>query len=311
MARTAWKGAIEFGIVVFMVRLYLATELKGVAFHLLHASCGSRIQMKIWCPVHGAAITRAETVKGYEYATDECVSISDADLEAVPLKTVHAIEIEGFSAAAEVAPWARYAKQTYYVAPEPIGLRAASLLASVLAKRRLVAVCKVVLTNREHLALLDAVEGALMLTTVCWPDEVRPAAEAALPAVPLKPAERAMADQLVSAMTVPFDPAAYKDEYRAALTAVIERKVAGLAPAGSTTPQRAGTIVDLMAALEASVAAARAKAAASASAVSTTEPTARRARQRPSATAASIGSREAPPSPEPSARGGHRRRPAA
>lgn len=246
-----------------------------------------------------------DTQQGYEYAPDQCIPITDADLAAVPLKTVRVIEIERFVRRADIAAWSSFSRQAYYVTPDPVGLRAAALLAWVLAKRRLVAVCKVVLTNRESLSFLAPLDGALVLTTTCWPDEIRATTEVALPAVSLKPAERAMAEQLVAAMTGAFDPAAHTDDYRDALMTVIECKVAGLPPAAKVDPQHAGTIVDLMAALEASVAAARARTGAS----EITAPTV------PQAVRPTKGVPGTPltaaPSPEPDPRAGRRRRPAA
>lgn len=258
MARAVWRGTVQLLLLMFPAKLFLATESKGVAFHLLHEACGSRIQMRTWCPVHDVAITRAETIKGFEYTPGRCVPISDADLAQVPLKTVRTIEIVGFAGAAEL-DYRIWAQQTYFLAPEPIGERVAAVLAAALARGRLVGVCKVVLTNREHLAVLYPYAGALALTTLHWADEIRSVSDAALPAVKATPAERTLTGQLVAALRGPFDPAAYQDAYRQALTALVEAKVAGIPVSDGAATEAAGTIVDLMAALEASVAAARAR----------------------------------------------------
>ncbi len=94
MARAMWKGAVQFGLVTIPVKLYLATESKGISFNMLHKEDLSRIQMKVWCPVEDEPISRGDTVKGYEYSPGEYVVITDEDLERVPLKTVRSIEIE-------------------------------------------------------------------------------------------------------------------------------------------------------------------------------------------------------------------------
>jgi DNA end-binding protein Ku len=263
MPRSMWRGAIQFGLVTIPLRLYLATESKGVSFNMLHAECLSRVQMKTWCPVHERAIARAETVKGYEYAPGQYVVVTDEDLEAVPLRTVRAIEIEQFVPASDLATM-RFVKQAYYLEPEAIGRKAFALLKDVLADGALTAVCKVVITNREHLAALDPFGPTMLLSTLYWPDEIRSAAELDLPAdaTPVKPAERAMAEQLVAAMTGAFDPAAYRDEYRGALLSIIESKVAGEERGEAVAPAPSSTVVDLMAALQASVEAARAAKAA-------------------------------------------------
>ena len=94
-----WKGAIQFGLVTIPIKLYLATDSKGISFNMLHKEDLSRIQMKVWCPVEDEAISRGDTVKGYEYSPGEYVVITDEDLERVPLKTVRSIEIEQFTKA--------------------------------------------------------------------------------------------------------------------------------------------------------------------------------------------------------------------
>ena len=260
MARSMWRGAIQFGLVTIPVRLYLATDSKGIAFNMLHASCLNRIQMKTYCPFHDEVISRGDTVKGFEYAKDQYVVITDEDLANVPLRTVRSIEIEKFvPARPEADAPVQFVKQAYYVEPEPIGKKAYALLRDVLAEQGLAAICKVVIKDREVLAALNPHANAMVLETLHWPDEIRATDELDLPAgdVEIKPAERAMAAQLISAMTGAFDPAEYRDEYREALEAVIEAKVDGRAIAEPDEAPAGGQLVDLMAALEASVNAAR------------------------------------------------------
>jgi len=261
MARSMWRGAIQFGLVTIPVRLYLATESRGISFNMLHESCLNRIQMKVYCPHHDEVISRGDTVKGYEYAKDQYVVITDEDLASVPLKTVRSIEIEKFVPAlpAEDEP-TRFVKQAYYVEPEAIGKKAYALLREVLAEQGLAAVCKVVIKDREVLAALNPHGSAMVLETLHWPDEIRAIDELDLPGedVEVKPAERAMAAQLIATMTGTFDPAEYRDEYRAALEQVIEAKVEGREIVEPEAPAAGGgQLVDLMAILEASVTAAR------------------------------------------------------
>jgi DNA end-binding protein Ku len=262
VARAMWKGAIQFGLVTIPVKLYLATESDyTIRFNMLHEKDHSRIQMKTWCPVEDAPISRAETVKGYEYAPGEYVVITDADLEKVPLKTVRSIEIEQFTKADdEEAANTRFVKQAYYVEPDKIGRKPFYLLRSVLQEEGLKAICKVVIKDREALAALDPFADTMLLTTLHWPDEVRSTSELDLPDedYDFKPAELAMARQLVSAMTGEFNPAEYKDEYRDALMGVIESKVEGHEVKAPEPVEEGGKLVDLMAALEASVNAAKA-----------------------------------------------------
>jgi DNA end-binding protein Ku len=227
---------------------------------MLHESCLNRIQMKTYCPHHDEVISRGDTVKGYEYAKDQYVVITDEDLASVPLKTVRSIEIEKFvPALPEETEPTRFVKQAYYVEPEAIGKKAYALLREVLAEQGLAAVCKVVIKDREVLAALNPHGSAMVLETLHWPDEIRATDELDLPGedVEIKPAERAMAAQLIATMTGTFDPAEYRDEYRAALEQVIDAKVEGREIVEPESPAAGGQLVDLMAILEASVNAAR------------------------------------------------------
>jgi DNA end-binding protein Ku len=266
VARAMWKGAIQFGLVTIPVKLYLATESDyTIRFNMLHEKDLSRIQMKTWCPVEDKPISRADTVKGYEYSPGEYVVITDEDLEKVPLKTVRSIEIEQFTKADdEEAEKTRFVKQAYYVEPDKIGRKPFYLLRSVLQEEGLKAICKVVIKDREALASLDPFSDTMLLTTLHWPDEIRSTSELDLPDedYDFKPAELAMARQLVSAMTGEFNAGEYKDEYRDALMQVIESKIEGHEVKAPEPVEEGGKLIDLMAALEASVNAAKAARAA-------------------------------------------------
>jgi DNA end-binding protein Ku len=274
VARAMWKGAIQFGLVTIPIKLYLATESKGISFNMLHKDDLSRIQMKIWCPVEDEPISRSDTVKGFEYAPGEYVVITDEDLERVPLKTVRSIEIEQFTKAERDDAAVRFAKSAYYVEPDKIGRKAFYLLKSVLEEDGLTAICKVVIKDREALAALDPFGDTMLMTTLHWPDEIRSTAELDLPDedFTFKPAELAMAKQLVESMTGEFDPSQYKDEYREALQQIIDAKIAGQETVEIEAPEEGGKLIDLMAALEASVSAAKeARAASSEKPVSVAE----------------------------------------
>jgi len=258
MARSMWRGAIQFGLVTIPVKLYLATESSSIGFNMLHASCLNRIQMKVYCPFHDEVVPRSDTVRGYEWSKGRYVVLSDEEMDAVPLKTVRAIEIEMFVDAHREGQGIEFVKQAYYLEPDPIGRKAFELLRQVLAETSKSAICKIVLKDREQLAALNPHRKTMLLTTLHWPDEVRSLDELNIPTEPIevKPAERAMAEQLIASMTGDFSPEGYHDDYRAALMGMIEAKVAGEAPAPAQQVEPT-KIADLMAALEASVAAAR------------------------------------------------------
>jgi DNA end-binding protein Ku len=262
VARAMWKGAIQFGLVTIPIKLYLATESKSaISFNMLHETDLSRIQMKIWCPVDEEIIQRSDTVRGYEYAPDQYVVVTEQDLESVPLKTVRSIEIEQFIERDETSADSpiRFVKQAYYVEPDKIGRKAFALLREVLADKGLTAICKVVIKDREALAALDPFEGTMLLTTLHWPDEIREVADLDLgeESFDFKPAEKKMAEQLVAAMTGEFVAEQYKDEYREAVWKVIEAKVEGRETIEVAEPEPSEKLIDLMAALEASVKAAK------------------------------------------------------
>jgi len=254
-----WKGAIQFGLVTIPVKLYLATESRaGVSFHMLHDKDKARINMKIWCPEDEEIIPRTDTVKGYEYAPDKYVVITDEDLEKLPLKTVRSIEIEQFVDATDAETNTKFVKQAYYLEPDRVGRKAFQLLKEVLQDKGLTAICKIVIRDREALAALDPFESTMLLSTLYWPDEIRALGELDLPEEEpeIKPAEKKMAAQLIEAMTGEFDPAAYRDEYREALMQVIESKIEGRETIEVEEAAEPTKLVDLMAALQASVSAA-------------------------------------------------------
>ena len=274
MPRAMWRGAIQFGLVTIPVRLFLATESRGgLSFNMLHAEDLKRIQMKVHCPEHGE-IKRSDTVRGYEWAKDQYVVLEESDFEAVPLKTVRSIEIEQFVPARRQDPGARFVKSSYYLEPEPVGRKAFSLLKTVLQESELQAVCKIVLKDREQLAALDPFGPTMLLSTLYWPDEVRDVADLDIPAeeAEFKPAEVEMARQLVEALSGEFEPERYKDEYREALLQVIDSKIAGQPVAAPEPESESSKLTDLMAVLEASVAAARATAEAPSAEAETAAP---------------------------------------
>jgi DNA end-binding protein Ku len=259
MPRAMWRGAIQFGLVTVPVKLYLATEARGgLSFNLLHRECGERIQMKVHCPIHGE-IPRSDTVRGFEYSKGQYVIIDEGDLDSVPLKTMRSIEIELFVDASRDSHGANFVKQAYYLEPEAIGRKAFYLLKSVLAEEGLSAIAKIVLKDREALASINPYANTMLLSTLYWPDEVRSTEELDLPQeeFDFKPAERSMAQQLVQAMKGDFTADNYKDDYRQALLAVIEAKIAGQPAERREVTEAPTKIADLMSVLEASVAKAR------------------------------------------------------
>jgi len=250
-----WKGAISFGLVTIPIRLYTATDSKDVSFNLLHAKDNARIKQQRWCPVDEEVIEWGDVVRGYEYAPDQYVVMTEEDFKKVPVKTVHTIEIEQFVQLEEIDPV--YYEKSYYIEPEELGKKPYALLMRTLMETGRVAVAKVALRNKEQLCTLRPRGDVILMETMFYPDEVKSTTELNLPdeSIQVSDRELAMAKMLVESMASEFEPAAYKDEYRQALLEVIEQKVEGTEV---VRPMPApGKITDLMTALKASIDAAR------------------------------------------------------
>ena len=254
--RTMWKGAISFGLVTIPVRMYGATEEKGIKFNQLHAPDGGRIKYKRVCSIDGEEVSWDEIVKGYEYEKGQYVTLADEELEALPVSSSRAIDIERFVAAEDIDQI--YFQRAYYLVPEPAGLKAYSLLREAMGDSDKVAVAKVAFREKEHLATLRLRDNVFVLETMYWPDEIRaPSFEELEGEFDVRPQEVRMARSLIDSLTDEFDPTEFRDEYRQALEDLIARKVQGQEITYSEAPEPS-KVVDLMEALRASVEAARA-----------------------------------------------------
>ena len=255
--RSIWKGAISFGLVTIPVKLYSATEQKDVSFHQVRRSDGSRIRYKRVAQADGEEVPYGEIAKGYELANGETVVLTDEDFADLPLTTNRAIDVLQFVPGEQVDPI--YFEKTYYIEPDKTGSKPYVLLRDALEESGKVALVKVALRNRESLATLRVRDGVFVMETMLWPDEVRKPDFGFLDEdIEVRPQELAMAGSLIDTLSGDFDPTQYKDEYREALQQVIEAKIAGHEVQQPDQAQpTAGTVVDLMAALRASVEAAK------------------------------------------------------
>jgi DNA end-binding protein Ku len=255
--RSIWKGAISFGLVTIPVKLYSATEEKNVAFHQVHREDGGRIRYKRVCSIDGDEVSYGDIGKGYELPSGETVILTDEDFEGLPLRTSRAIDVLQFVPLEEVDPI--YFAKSYYLEPDKSGVKPYVLLRDALEQSGKVAVVKVALRQREQLATLRVRDGIFVLETMLWPDEVRAPEFGFLDEeVDVRPQELQMAGSLIETLSGEFDPDEYHDHYREALQEVIDAKVAGrdvVTPAAEK--QETGAVVDLMAALRASVDAAK------------------------------------------------------
>src|SRR3984893_1606312 len=214
MPRSIWKGVITFGMVSIPVRLFPATQDKDVSFHLLHQPDHSRIKFKRWCEAEDHEVEQDELVRAFEVSKGQYVEITDEDLEQLPLPARHTIELSAFVSSSEIDPI--YYDKSYYLEPEETGLKPYALLMGVLEKKAVTGVASIALRNKESLCALRPADGALLLETLHYPDEIR-AREDSLPNVLVNDKELAVAGALVDALAEPFDPSQYHDHYRAAL----------------------------------------------------------------------------------------------
>jgi DNA end-binding protein Ku len=256
-----WRGAISFGLVAIPIRLYLATESKGISFRLLCPTCHEPVKNKRWCSTENREIGWNETIKGFEVSKDDFVEIDDADLEKIPLKTTHTIDIVEFCQDADIDAGV-YIKSAYYLEPEKVGVKPYSLLRQALETTGKVAIGKVAFRDREHLCRIALHENGLLLNTLHWPDEIRDAGELGLPtaeqAAEIDQKEVDMAIMLIDNLTATFDPQRYRDGYRDAVLEMVDAKLNDRPLAPVVEPEHAGSVTDLMAVLKASVEAASA-----------------------------------------------------
>jgi len=255
--RSMWKGAISFGLVTIPVSVFPATEEKSLKFNQLHDEDMGRVRYKRVCEVDGEEITYEHIVKGYEYEKDHYVVITDDDLDKVPVESSRAIDIVQFVDLDEIDPI--LFKKSYYLVPDETGAKAYALLRKALSEESKVGIAKVSFRDKEHLAALRFKDNVFVLETMFWPDEIRAADFETVDAEgKVRGQEVEMAKSLIENLTEPWNPDAFKDDYREALMEIVEKKVAGeeIEFAPETAPAK---VVDLMEALKASVAAAKEK----------------------------------------------------
>ena len=261
MARSIWGGAISFGLVNVPVKLYTAVRKKDVRFHQLHGPDGARINQKRVCSADGQEVAYEDIVKGYEIAKGQYVVIEPEELEALDPETTHTIDIEDFVSLDEIDPL--FFDASYYVLPDARGEKAYRLLLEAMRDAGKVGIAKVVMRSKQYLVAVRPVGEALVMSTMNFADEVVPQSELeGLPGPSENVSERelTMAGQLIESLTTGFDPGRYEDTYREKVLELVERKAQGQEIAAAPEVPAATPVVDLMAALEASLAAGQAKA---------------------------------------------------
>ncbi len=257
MPRSIWKGAISFGLVTIPIKVYGATETKDISFRQIHPEDGGRIKYKRVCEVCGKEIPFTQIAKGYETADGRVAVLEAADFDDLPLSTTKAVEVVQFVETEEIDP--TYFERTYFLEADGPGAKPYVLLRQALKEANKAAVVKVALRSRESLALIRPKDDLLLMHTMLWPDELRDGSFAAPPAeVKVADAEVKMAQMFIEQLSGEFDPTQFTDVYREALEKVVQAKLSGIpVPEEAGVTPKEADVVDLVAALRASVEAAK------------------------------------------------------
>ena len=258
MPRPIWNGAISFGLVNVPVKLFTAVRKKDVRFNQLHEKDGGRIQQKRVCSIDGEEVPYDEIVKGYEIAKDNYVLIEPEELETLDPEATHTIDIEDFVDLDEIDPL--FFDSSYYVVPDDRGAKPYRLLLEAMRDANKVGIARVVMRTKQYLVAVRPVGEALVMSTMNFNDEVVPQDELeGLPTTTEGASDRElrMASQLIESLTTDFDPEQYHDTYRERVLDLIEQKAEGKELVAPPAADRPAPVIDLMAALEASLKAAR------------------------------------------------------
>jgi DNA end-binding protein Ku len=257
MPRSIWSGAISFGLVNVPVKLYSAVSRKTVRFNQLNAKTGNRIQQKRVDPETGEEVAYDDIVKGFELTRDRYVVLTPEELDALDPERTRTIDIEDFVALDEIDPV--YYDHPYWLVPDKGAAKAYGLLLEAMRDAGKVAIARVVLRSKEQLVAIRPAGHGLMMETMIFADEVVPPEDIEdLPdeqELKVSDRELKMARQLIDSLTSEWEPDKYSDEYREKVLGLIERKAQGEEIAVQPEAPRPAQVPDLMAALEASLAA--------------------------------------------------------
>ena len=252
-SRPIANGNISFGLVSIPVAVFPATSSKSVSFNLLHAKDNSRIQQRIYCPVDDAIIERSELVRGFEIEKGRYVVFTDEELKNLEARNDRAIDIAEFVPLAAVDPV--YFETGYYLGCEPGAAKAYRLLTEAMIATGRVAVGRFTMRGKEHLVIIRPYQGGLMMHTVYYADEVRAITDIDRGQnESVKPAELTLAKRLIDDLAAKkFEPQKYHDSYRERVQEMARQKSAGQEITEAPTEPRHAQVIDLMAALKASL----------------------------------------------------------
>jgi DNA end-binding protein Ku len=254
--RAIWKGAVSFGLVSVPVKLYAATESHDISFRQVHAKDGGRIKYQRVCSIDGEEVAYADIAKGYETDDGQMVVLDDEDLASLPASSSREISVEKFVPSEQIDPM--WLEKSYYLEPDKSAVKPYALLREALVETDRVAIVTVSIRTRMTTAVLRVRDDVIVMQTMLWPDEVRQPDFSGLDAGDVKPQELKMAQMLVETLAGDYEPDEYVDDYRVAVEELVRAKLeGGEVKAPTEEKPSGGEVVDLLAALQRSVDAAK------------------------------------------------------
>lgn len=251
MAASVWSGYITFGLISIPVKLFSAARSESVGFNMLHRDCGSRLKQQYICPIHEVPVSRADTVKGYEYEKDRYITVEPDEIKKIEPKTAKAMEILEFVPTAQVDPI--YFDTSYYLMPDEPGRKAYTLLKTALEKSGYLGIARVTMHNREYTVVLRPQGKGLTVHSMFYQNEVRKLEEIGpLESAEVKPKELELANSLIESLAGEWDPGKYHDQFAVQVRSLIEAKIQGQ-PVTEVEKPKLAPVIDLMAALKQSI----------------------------------------------------------
>lgn len=253
MASTVWKGYLTFGLISVPIRLFAASRREHVSFHMVHKPCGTRVKQQLYCPHDERVVERSEIVKGYEESKDTFIEIDPEELKKIAPPSEANMDIIQFVKLDEVDPI--YFDTSYYALPEEPGRKAYDLLVRTLQQANYAALAKLSMHQHEYIVLIRPRANGLTLHTIYYPNELNEMSEYGQPGrIEVREQEVDLARRLVENLAAPFEPDKFRDEYQTKVLELIEakREHKEVKP---TRPQKLAPVVDLMEALQRSLAA--------------------------------------------------------
>jgi len=253
MPSSVWKGSISLSLISIPVQLYAAARSDRTYLHQIHKECNSRVRQPLFCPTCNRFVDRSEVIKGYEFDEGQYVLMEDKDIKKLAAKSSRVLEIMAFTKLSEIDPI--FFDSSYFCVPEDSGRKAYQLLVKALEDTQTVGIGKLLMHQRDYTVFLRAYQHGLVLHTMYFSNEIRHLPKfGVIEAVNLKPSEVKLTEQLVKAMTEPFKPAQYHDEFQDRLRKLIEARQHGKSIEIGDQPKRA-PVIDMLTALQKSLAA--------------------------------------------------------